>query len=101
MICLISALAFHELTAQIPREVHIALPRGAEEPRLEHPPIRTCRFTGEAFTAGVESHDIDGVTFSIFSMGKTLADCFKFRNKIGLDTAVEAVRFYLPESTLW
>jgi len=94
VICLISALAFHGLTTQIPHEVHVALPRGAEEPRLDHPPIKTYRFTGEAFTEGVETHELDGVSVRVYSPEKTLADCFKFRNKVGLDTAVEAVRFY-------
>jgi len=94
VICLISALAFHDLTTQIPHEVHVALPRGAEEPRLDHPPIKTYRFTGEAFTEGVEIHELDGIGVRIYSPEKTLADCFKFRNKIGLDTAMEAVRFY-------
>ena len=94
VICLISALAFHELTTQIPHEVHVALPRGAEEPRVDHPPIKTYRFTGEAFTEGVEVHELDGIGVHIYSPEKTLADSFKFRNKIGLDTAVEAVRFY-------
>ena len=94
VICLISALAFHELTTQIPHEVHVALPRGAEEPRLDHPPIKTYRFTGEAYTEGVETHELDGVIVRIFSPEKTLADCFKFRTKVGLDTVVEAVRFY-------
>jgi len=94
VICLISALAFHELTTQIPHEVHVALPRGAEEPRLDHPPIKTYRFTGEAFTKGVEAHKLDGVSVRIYSPEKTLADCFKFRNQVGLDTVIEAVRFY-------
>jgi len=67
VICLISALAFYELTTQIPHEVHIALPRGAEEPRLNYPPIKTYRFTGEAFTAGVDIHDLDGVSVRIYS----------------------------------
>ena len=92
VICLISALAFHELTTQIPHEVHLALPRGTEEPRLDHPPIKTYRFTDEAFTEGVEIHEIDGVKVRIYSPEKTLADCFKFRNKVGLDTALEAIR---------
>lgn len=94
VICLISALAFYDLTTQIPHEVHVALPRGAEEPRLDHPPIKTYRFTGEAFTEGVEAHDLDGVSVRIYSPEKTLADCFKFRNQVGLDTVMEAVRFY-------
>ena len=94
VICLISALAFHEITTQIPHEVHVALQRGAEEPRLEHPPVKIYRFTGQAFEAGVETHKLDGVDIRIYNPEKTLADCFKFRNKIGLDSAVEAVRFY-------
>jgi predicted transcriptional regulator of viral defense system len=93
VICLISALSFHELTTQIPHEVHVALQRGAEEPRMDYPPIRTYRFTGEAFTAGVDIHDLDGVSVRIYSPEKTLADCFKFRNKVGLDTIIEAIRF--------
>jgi len=94
VVCLISALSFHELTTQIPHEIHVALSRGAEEPRLDHPPIRTYRFSGEAFTEGVEIHRFDGISVRIYNPEKTLADCFKFRNRIGLDTAVEAVRFY-------
>jgi predicted transcriptional regulator of viral defense system len=94
VICLISALSFHELTTQIPHEVHIALSRGAEEPRLDHPPIKTYRFTGKAFTEGVETHELDRVRVRIYSPEKTIADCFKFRNKIGLDTVVEALRYY-------
>lgn len=94
VVCLISALSFHELTTQIPHEVHVALPSGAEEPRLDHPPMRTYRFSGEAFTEGIETHEFDSVNVRIYNPEKTLADCFKFRNRIGLDTAVEAVRFY-------
>lgn len=94
VICLISALAFHKLTTQIPHEVHVALTRGAEEPRVDHPPIKTYRFTGEAFTEGVEAHELDSVSVRIYSPEKTLTDCFKFRNQIGLDTVVEAVRSY-------
>ena len=94
IICLISALAFHELTTQIPHEVHVALKRGAEMPRLDYPPIRVYWISNKAYCAGVETHGLDGVSVRIYSPEKTLADCFKFRNKIGLDTAVEAVRFY-------
>lgn len=95
VICLISALAYHELTTQIPHEVYLALPRGAEPPRLEHPPVRVFWFTGKAFTEGVETHEVDGVLVRIYGVEKTLADCFKYRNKIGLDTAVEALRRYV------
>jgi len=94
VICLVSALAYHELTTQIPHEVHLALPRGAEPPRLENPPLRVVWFTGAAFTEGVETHTLDGVVVRIYSPEKTLADCFKYRNKIGLDVAVEALKLY-------
>ncbi|HHE41863.1 MAG TPA: transcriptional regulator [Dehalococcoidia bacterium] len=94
VVCLISALSFHGLTIQIPHEVHVALSSGAEEPRLDYPPIRVYRFGDGSFTEGVETHDIDGVTVRIYGPEKTLADCFKFRNRIGLDTAVEALRAY-------
>ncbi|MEJ2731413.1 MAG: type IV toxin-antitoxin system AbiEi family antitoxin domain-containing protein [Deltaproteobacteria bacterium] len=94
VICLISALAFHQITTQIPHEVHVALQRGAALPRLEYPPIKLYWFKDQAFTAGVDTHKLDGVDIRIYSPEKTLADCFKFRNKIGLDTAVEAVRLY-------
>ena len=94
IICLISALAFHDITTQIPHEVHVALKRGAEEPRLKYPPIRTYRFISHAYSEGIENHQMDGIGVRIFCIEKTLADCFKFRNKIGLDTAIEAVKLY-------
>jgi predicted transcriptional regulator of viral defense system len=94
VICLISALAFHGITTQIPHAVHLALPRGAEEPRLEFPPLKTYRFSREAFSEGIEVHELDGVKVRIYDPEKTLADSFKFRNRIGLDTAIEALRLY-------
>jgi predicted transcriptional regulator of viral defense system len=92
VICLISALAFHEVTTQIPHEVYVALKRGVRTPRLGYPPLRIFRFSGKAFTEGVEAHEIDGVSVRIYSPEKTLADCFKYRNKIGMDTALEALQ---------
>jgi predicted transcriptional regulator of viral defense system len=91
---LISALAFHELTTQIPHEVYLALPPGTKEPRIDYPPIKTYRFAGESYSEGMEIHIFDSVCVRIYSPEKTIADCFKFRNKIGLDTAIEALRFY-------
>jgi predicted transcriptional regulator of viral defense system len=95
VICLISALAFQEITTQIPHEVHFALPRGAESPRLKHPPLRVLWFTGRSFTEGIETHKVDGIGLSVYSPEKTLADCFKYRNKIGLETVLESVKLYL------
>ena len=94
VVCLVSALAFHEITTQIPHEVCIALRRGAHPPDLDHPPLRVLWFTGPAFTEGAESHSIDGVPVRIYGPEKTLADCFKYRNKIGMDTVLEALRLY-------
>lgn len=92
VLCLVSALAFHEVTTQVPNVVSIALPHKAWQPRIDHPPIRVYRMSGAALTEGVEEHALDGVTIRVFSLPKTVADCFKFRNKIGLDVAVEALK---------
>ena len=94
VICLISALAYHEITTQIPHEVQIALSRGTEPPRLKHPPLRMFWFTGRSFTDGIETHKVDGIRLRVYSPEKTLADCFKYRNKLGLDTVLEALRLY-------
>ena len=97
VVCLISALSFHELTTQIPHEVYIALPRGAEPPRLDYPPIRIFWFSKHVFQFGVEIHQLDGAKVRVYNAEKTVADCFKYRNKIGLDTAREALRLYLEQ----
>jgi|SRR5450756_406800 len=94
VICLLSALAFHELTTQIPHEVYIALARGSEEPRIEIPPVRVFKFSGRAFTEGVEDHEVDGIKMRIYGPAKTISDCFKFRNKLGMDVALEALKLY-------
>ncbi len=94
VICLISALAYHELTTQIPHEVHLALPRTARNPALKYPPLRVFRFSKDAFEAGIETRTVDRMPVRIYSPEKTLADCFKFRNKIGLDVVLEALRAY-------
>lgn len=95
VICLISALAFHDLTTQVPHQVYVALPRGAEPPRLSFPPLRIFWFSEPAFSAGIEVHKLDGVPFRAYSPEKTIADCFKYRNKTGLDVALEALKLYL------
>ena len=94
VVCLISALAFHELTTQIPHEAHLALSRTPRLPLLDYPPLRIFRFSTTAFTAGIETHTIDGVPIRVYGPAKTIADCFEFRNKIGLDVAVESLRLY-------
>jgi len=92
VICLLSALRFHGIGTQAPHEVWIAVAQGAARPRLDYPPVRTTLVSGSAFTFGVERHQVDGVPVRIYSPAKTVADCFKFRNKIGLDVAIEALR---------
>lgn len=92
VICLISALYFHRLTTQIPREVHVALPMDSEKPRISHPPTRFFWISPKPFKAGIEKHKIDDVEVKVYSVAKTIADCFKFRNKIGMDVALEALR---------
>lgn len=92
VICLLSALQFHGLGTQLPSDVWIAIDRRAHRPALKYPPLRVVRYTGEALTEGVESHRIEGQVVRVYSVAKTLADCFKYRNKIGLDVALEALR---------
>ena len=92
VICLISALAFHEITTQIPHAVSVALRKGAESPRIDHPPVSIHRFSDAAYRAGIEEHVIDGVKVRVYSPEKTLADCFKYRNKIGMDVVLEALK---------
>jgi predicted transcriptional regulator of viral defense system len=92
IVCLLSALAFHEIGTQVPAEVWIALDRRARRPALGFPPLRVVRFSGDALTEGVERHRIEGVEVPITSVAKTIADLFKYRNKIGLDVALEALR---------
>jgi predicted transcriptional regulator of viral defense system len=94
VICLVSALAYHEITTQIPHAVSIALPKGSETPRVDYPPISVHRFSETALKEGVEVHQIDGVSVNIYCPEKTLADCFKFRNKLGMDIVLEALKFY-------
>lgn len=94
VLCLVSALAFHDLTTQIPHEIQIAIGRTARYPRISHPPIRVFRYQDALLNAGVETHDLEGHTIKVFSPEKTIADCFKYRNKIGLDIAIEALRLY-------
>ena len=90
--CLLTALQFHALTTQLPRQVWIALPQGSHPPKIDYPPVKLIQYTGNAFTQGVETHRIDQIDIRVYSVAKTVADCFKHRNKIGLDVALEALK---------
>jgi len=92
VVCLLSALRFHELTTQAPFEVWLAIGEKAWRPRVDYPPLRIVHFSSVALESGIEEHQIEGVTVPVFTPAKTVADCFKYRNKIGLDVAVEALR---------
>lgn len=92
VVCLLSALRVHDLTTQAPFEVWLAIDNKAAAPKLDYPPLRLVRFSGAALSEGVEEHVVDGVTVHVTSVAKTVADCFKYRNKIGIDVALEALR---------
>jgi predicted transcriptional regulator of viral defense system len=94
VVCLISALHFHDITTQIPHTVSVAVKRGTEPPRLQFPPTQIYIFSAQAFGAGIETHSIDDTPVHVYSAEKTLADCFKYRNKIGMDTVREAIQLY-------
>lgn len=90
--CLLTALQFHGLTTQLPRQVWIAMPRGSHAPRIDYPPVKMIQFTGEAYSEGIEVFERDHVPLRVYGVAKTVADCFKHRNKIGQDVALEALR---------
>jgi predicted transcriptional regulator of viral defense system len=90
--CLLTALQFHELTTQLPRQVWIAMPRGSHVPKFDYPPVRMIQYTGEAYSEGIEVFKRDRVSLRVYGVAKTVADCFKHRNKIGLDVALEALK---------
>ncbi len=92
VICLLSALRFHGLTTENPAEVWIAIPRGARPPKSGAPALRVARFSGQMMTEGVKRHVIQGVSVPVYCVAKTVADCFRFRNRIGVNIAVEALR---------
>jgi predicted transcriptional regulator of viral defense system len=94
VVCLVSALSFHEITTQIPREVSVAVARNSHPPSLEYPPLQVYRFADHAYQSGIQEHAMDGVSLKVYSPEKTLADCFKFRNKIGMDIVLEALQLY-------
>jgi len=92
VVCLLSALRFHGLTTQLPHEVWIAIDRRRRKPSVDYPPLRVLRFSGAAMSSRIQIRRVEGVDVHVYDPGKTVADCFKFRNKIGLDVALEALR---------
>ena len=92
VVSLISALSYHGITTQISHEIWLTVPRGSWRPDIEYPPLNLTYVSGPAYSFGIQEHTINGVAVKIYSPAKTVADCFKFRNKIGLDVAIEALR---------
>lgn len=92
VVCLISALSYHGITTQIPHEIWLTIPRGSWRPDVEYPPLNLTYVSGPAYSFGIQEHVINGVAVKIYSPAKTVADCFKFRNKVGLDVVIEALR---------
>ncbi len=95
VLCMVSALSYYGLTTQIPHQIDIALPRKAEKPRLEYPPLRIYWLSQKTYLAGIVEEETDSIRFKIYNREKTVSDCFKFRNRIGLDVAIEALQLYL------
>jgi predicted transcriptional regulator of viral defense system len=89
--CLLTALQFHELTTQLPRQIWIAMPRGSHTPKIDYPPVKMVQFVRDAYPEGVEVFERDRVKLRVYCVAKTVADCFKHRNKIGLEIALEAL----------
>ncbi len=94
VVCLISAMSYHGMTTQIPHEVSVAVPRDARMPSLDYPPVHAYKFSADAYQAGIDKHQIDGTIVKIYNAEKTLADCFKYRNKLGMDVVLEALKLY-------
>lgn len=92
VVCLLSALSFHEIGTQVPHEIWLALRAHSRRPSLSGISLRVVWFSGDAFTEGIETHTVEGVAVKVYSPAKTIADLFKFRNKVGLDVALEALR---------
>ncbi|PNU19340.1 transcriptional regulator [Geothermobacter hydrogeniphilus] len=92
VVCLVSALNYHGITTQIPHEIWLSVPRGSWRPDVAYPPLNLTYVSGEAYSFGIQEHVINGVAVKIYTPAKTVADCFKFRNKVGLDVAIEALR---------
>ncbi len=94
VICLISALSYYDLTTEIPHKVYIALLKGSRVPKIDYPPISVHHFSKESYEVGIETINMNGLDIKIFDIEKTIIDCFKFRNKIGIDVGLEALKLY-------
>ena len=95
VICLLSALNLHELTSQMPQQIWIAIDRKARKPKIDYPPIRVFHFSSASFTRGIEMHSIMEQNVRIYNRAKTVIDCFRWKNAVGLDVAIEAAKEYL------
>ncbi|MGC8593972.1 MAG: type IV toxin-antitoxin system AbiEi family antitoxin domain-containing protein [Candidatus Kryptoniota bacterium] len=100
VICLVSALSFHEATLEIPKYVDIAIPRGTHTYRIKYPPVRFYRFDIKTWDAGIEEHKIKGHKIKVYNLARTIADCFKFRNKIGINVARESLKIAITEKNI-
>jgi predicted transcriptional regulator of viral defense system len=100
VLCLTSALRFHEITTQIPHKIYIALPKKTISPQIDNLPLSVHRFCTEAYSGGIEKHQIDGVILKVYSVEKSLADCFKFRNLLGMEVVLEALKLYRSRKPL-
>jgi predicted transcriptional regulator of viral defense system len=99
IIFLISALYIHDLTTQIPRQVYIALPQGVKERKIDYPPLKVFHLSASPFGAGIERRTIDGITVKVYNKAKTVTDCFKYREQIGIDVALEALKDFMGQSS--
>ncbi|HFD2382553.1 TPA: type IV toxin-antitoxin system AbiEi family antitoxin domain-containing protein [Legionella pneumophila] len=90
--CLLTALQIHDLTTQLPRKVWIAMPKGSHAPKMDYPPLKMVQYSDEAFSEGIEIIESDNIKLRVYNRAKTIADCFKHRNKIGIDVAIEALK---------
>ena len=97
VICLISALSYHNATDEVPNRIYVAIPRGLRANKIDYPPVQYFRFSEKAWKTGIEMHTIDGYPVRIYSLAKTIADCFKYRNKIGLSVARDALKTAVSE----
>ena len=92
IICLLSALSYHEIGTQNPHQIWMAIDRAVRKPKVDYPPIRIFRFSGQSLKEGIEEKKIEGVSVRVYNPAKTVADCFKYRNKVGIDVAIEALK---------